>query len=291
MVPHFHRYTYVVRLLIFTGGMIVASGATLWAQQSPGKSPAAQEQATQAVIPVAHRGLLNDAPENTLPNFTACLALHLGFEFDVRRSADGTLVCIHDDTLDRTTNARGLVAAQSIEKLRTLDAGGWFAAEFRGAQIPKIDEVLALIAANSNQQGVYAVDLKADDDRVEADVVALAKQRGVLDRLVFIGRAIDHVEVRERLRHADKACHVAVLAQTRGDLERTLSAAHADWIYVRFVPTATEVAAIRAMGKRTIIAGPTVVGMERDHWQQAVAAGVDAVLTDYPLELRRHLKR
>lgn len=42
---------------------------------------------------VAHRGLLQHAPENTLSNFHACLELRLGFEFDVQRTTDGQLVC------------------------------------------------------------------------------------------------------------------------------------------------------------------------------------------------------
>ena len=54
---------------------------------------------------VAHRGLLRHAPENTLANFRACLELRLGFEFDVARTKDGHLVCIHDDTLLMRTAA------------------------------------------------------------------------------------------------------------------------------------------------------------------------------------------
>ena len=54
---------------------------------------------------VARRGLLLHAPENTLANFRACLELRLGFEFDVERTKDGHLVCIHDGTVDRTTSA------------------------------------------------------------------------------------------------------------------------------------------------------------------------------------------
>lgn len=49
---------------------------------------------------VAHRGLLNHAPENTLANFRACLELRIGFEFDVEKTKDGQLVCIHDGTVD-----------------------------------------------------------------------------------------------------------------------------------------------------------------------------------------------
>ena len=59
---------------------------------------------------VAHRGLLLHAPENTLANFRACLELRLGFEFNVARTKDGHLICIHDNTVDRTTNGEGKVS-------------------------------------------------------------------------------------------------------------------------------------------------------------------------------------
>jgi glycerophosphoryl diester phosphodiesterase len=236
---------------------------------------------------IAHRGLLKDAPENTLPNFAACLDVHLSFEFDVRRTRDGALICIHDDTLDRTTDGTGKVVDAALAEIRKLDAGTWFSQSFAGLTVPTIDEVLALIAAHPASRGVYAVDMKADDKNVEADVVRLAKKHGVLDRLLFIGRTIDQADVRKRLRAADKNGHTAALAQTRDDLSAAIAAADSDWVYVRFVPTADDVAAIRATGKQVLVSGPTVAGRELENWSKAVAADVDAILTDYALELRR----
>ena len=63
--------------------------------------------AAEPPLIVAHRGLLLHAPENTLANSRACLELRLGFEFDVEKTKDGHLVCIHDGTVDRTTNGTG----------------------------------------------------------------------------------------------------------------------------------------------------------------------------------------
>lgn len=238
---------------------------------------------------VAHRGLLRDSPENTLPNFEACLDAHLGFEFDVRRSGDGVLVCLHDDTLDRTTDGKGPVGERTLAELKQLDAGSWFAKEFRGLRIPTIDEVLALVAAHPTSAGVYCVDMKGDDEAIERDVVALAKKHGVLERLLFIGRTIDQADVRRRLRTADGKCHTAALAQTRDQLSIALSVPEADWVYCRFVPTDAEIATIRAAGKRAIIAGAVTATPEVATWKPAARAAVDAVMTDYPVEFRREL--
>src|SRR5689334_22550231 len=80
---------------------------------------------------VAHRGLPRHAPENTLANMRACLEHRLGIEFDVQRTKDGVLVCIHDDMVNRTTNGRGRVSETSLEDIRKLDAGAWFEPQFK----------------------------------------------------------------------------------------------------------------------------------------------------------------
>ena len=85
----------------------------------------------------AHRGARAYAPENTLANFRACLELGMGFEFDVQRAKDGELVCIHDDTLDITTNGKGRVADFPLAAIRELDAGGWFDGEIGDGHDPK----------------------------------------------------------------------------------------------------------------------------------------------------------
>ena len=232
---------------------------------------------------VAHRGLLKHAPENTLANFRACLQLRIGFEFDVRRSQDGQLVCIHDDSVDRTTNGHGAVNALTIDELRRLDAGGWFAPAFRGESIPTPRQVFELIGQHADHVAVIAVDLKDRD--LEAELVRHAKTFRILSRLVFIGNAIDDSKVRRALRQADRQSQVACLAQTAKDLPAALADKDSNWAYLRFVPSPAEVDQIHAAGKRVLLAGPTVVGIEHANWQVALQSGVDAVLTDFPLEL------
>ena len=86
----------------------------------------------------AHRGGGSLAPENTLAGIH--LAARLGFkavEFDVMLSGDGTPVLIHDETLERTTNGRGLVAETPDSLLFSLDAGN-------GERIPRFSEAAVL---------------------------------------------------------------------------------------------------------------------------------------------------
>lgn len=145
----------------------------------------AADRDERSLLVVAHRGLLLHAPENTLPNFRACLELNLGFEFDVRRTKDGHLVCVHDDTVDRTTNGRGKVADLTLAEIRRLDAGGWFDARFRGEQVPTVEEVISLVRQHRNKRVLIAVDIKDSDTQIERDLVALADKHQVLDKLLF----------------------------------------------------------------------------------------------------------
>jgi glycerophosphoryl diester phosphodiesterase len=97
---------------------------------------------------IAHRGASFDAPENTLAAFRLAWERGAdGIEGDFRVTGDGKIVCIHDDTTERT--ARGKkdlkVAGSTFEELRQLDVGAWKGAEFAGEKIPTLGEVLATV--------------------------------------------------------------------------------------------------------------------------------------------------
>jgi glycerophosphoryl diester phosphodiesterase len=236
-------------------------------------------------LTVAHRGLFRHAPENTLAAFAACLDLRLGIELDVRRTKDGALVCLHDATLDRTTDGKGPLAERTLAEVQRLDAGRWFHPDFAGERVPTLDAALALVAARGHASTRVMFDLKIDDGKVEAEAVALAKKHGVLSRVVFIGTTISSPAVRKRLLAADAKAAVAVLAHERDDLPAALAERGA-WAYIRFVPTAAEVKRIHDAGKKVFLVGPTVAGHEPKNWRVAKDAGVDAILTDYALECR-----
>jgi glycerophosphoryl diester phosphodiesterase len=95
---------------------------------------------------IGHRGAMMWAPENTLASFRKAAELGAAWvEFDVRLSQDGHCVLLHDDTLDRTTSARGRADRLTVEALRDADAGVRFAAEFAGERIPTLHETIALL--------------------------------------------------------------------------------------------------------------------------------------------------
>jgi glycerophosphoryl diester phosphodiesterase len=152
--------------------------------------------------------------------------------------------------------------------------------------VPTLEAVFALLS-KLGIQVLVALDIKIEDETLEADIVALAKKHGVLGQVLCIGRAITEPSVRTRLRAADSKVPVAVLANQMEDLPQALADKNADWIYVRFMPTAEQVRKIHGQGKRVFLSGKLVAGNEPDNWQRAREVGVDALLTDFPLECQQ----
>lgn len=94
----------------------------------------------------AHRGDQACAPENTLAAFRSAVEKSAPMiEFDVQATRDGRLVIMHDPTVDRTTDGKGKVSELSFEEIRALDAGGWFKPEYKGEQVPTLEETLEVI--------------------------------------------------------------------------------------------------------------------------------------------------
>lgn len=95
---------------------------------------------------IAHRGASDEAPENTLVAFQRALEQGAdALECDVHLSADGEVVVIHDDTVDRTTDGTGAVAGMTLEELHQLDAGSWKGPQFAGQRIPTLQEIIELL--------------------------------------------------------------------------------------------------------------------------------------------------
>jgi glycerophosphoryl diester phosphodiesterase len=90
------------------------------------------------VLRIGHRGAAGHAPENTLAAIQRGIDLGVDFvEIDVRCTADGVLVALHDETVNRTTDGRGRVDRLSIRDVQKLNAGN-------GEHIPTLEEVLSV---------------------------------------------------------------------------------------------------------------------------------------------------
>ncbi|OZI27159.1 glycerophosphodiester phosphodiesterase [Bordetella genomosp. 7] len=126
---------------------------------------------------IAHRGGGLLAPENTLAAMRAG-ARH-GFrmvEFDVKLSRDGVPFLLHDDTLDRTTDAQGPAAGLAYADLARLDAGGWHSPAYTGEPVPTFRAVARYAIANGIACNVEIKPNPGQDTQTGTAVAMAARQ-------------------------------------------------------------------------------------------------------------------
>lgn len=123
---------------------------------------------------IGHRGARYEAPENTVPGFRYAISLGLSaIEFDVRMTADGHLVVIHDETVDRTTNGTGRVADLTLDQLQALDARSIFPEWPEPCVVPTLTNVLGVVGGLPE----LFIEIKSDEpDRLEQIVPATIKE-------------------------------------------------------------------------------------------------------------------
>ena len=250
---------------------------------------------------IAHRGGRALRPENTLAAFEHAAALGVDvLEMDVRATADGQIVVLHDATVDRTTDGRGPVAALKLEALQGLDAGyRWtgdggrtFAYRGQGIRVPTLAEVFARFPGRRMN-----IELKPAEPAFAVSVCRLVREHGRQD-LVLVASMQDDA--------------LAAFREACPEVATSMGPAEGRWFYVaHFVhlaraisPRAAALQAPYLLGGREAITGSLVEAAHarnvRLHaWtvndepvmQRLIALGVDGIITDRPDVLLSRLGR
>jgi glycerophosphoryl diester phosphodiesterase len=127
----------------------------------------------------AHRGSSAYAPENTLASFKLAIDHGAdGIELDVKLSADGHVVVMHDDSVDRTTNGTGQVKVLTLPELKKLDAGSKFAPLFKSEKIPTLAEVFEAVGRKIFIN-VELTNYSSPVDDLPDKVISLVKKYGL----------------------------------------------------------------------------------------------------------------
>jgi len=133
----------------------------------------------------AHRGASGYAPENTLVAFQKAIDLKAdGIELDVQVTKDGQLVIIHDETVDRVSDAKGWVKDFTYGELKKLNVNKKFP-EYGKVSIPTLEEVYLLI---KDTELVINVELKNGIvfyENIEEKVMELTRKMGLQERIVY----------------------------------------------------------------------------------------------------------
>ncbi|MFN8544742.1 MAG: glycerophosphodiester phosphodiesterase family protein [Candidatus Binatia bacterium] len=227
-----------------------------------------------SLVVIAHRGASGTAPENTLAAFrrAADIGAHM-LELDVQLTADGAVVVIHDETLERTTEGTGPVEGLTLAELRRLDAGGWFDERFRGEQIPTLAEVLAAVSLPIN------VELKAPATAELAErTVRIVMESGALGRVVF---SSFHPDLLRAARGYAPTADLAVLwsEPSISDALRLAEGVAATALHIR--KEAAQAPVIAAARRAGLAVRVWTVNVREDA-RRLAADGATGIFTDFP---------
>lgn len=173
------------------------------------------------VIAVGHRGTMKFAPENTIAAHNVAIAMGArAIEMDVRMTADGEFVIMHDAAVDRTTDGKGLVSRMTLADIRKLDAGSWFSPDFAGERVPTLREALR----NIKGRAAVDIDFKSGPDDSASRIAQILDEEGFDDGslvTVFVRawhyRKMKPLPDRYALRpHFQNADHTVAAAQKDG---------------------------------------------------------------------------
>jgi glycerophosphoryl diester phosphodiesterase len=133
----------------------------------------------------AHRGARREAPENTLRAFELAVTQDAdGIELDVQLSADGVVVVMHDETVDRTTDGSGPLVGHTLAQLQSLDASAGMA-RYTGVQVPTLAEALDLLAPSGLKLNIELKNSEEVYPGLEEQVLAAIAAHDLADRTVL----------------------------------------------------------------------------------------------------------
>ncbi len=191
----------------------------------------------------AHRGASALAPENTLAAFRLAHEVGAdGVELDVQLSADGHVVVIHDETLDRTTTGKGPVGRTTLAELRSLDAGCGREG-YLGERIPLLEEVLELLGPTGMTVDIELKNSVAPYPGLEQAVLTVVAAVGLADKVIY--SSFNHISATALARSSQPSrvglLFTDVLAEPWSYAERRdVSALHPHWRYLELVPETVE---------------------------------------------------
>jgi glycerophosphoryl diester phosphodiesterase len=240
---------------------------------------------------VAHRGASGYAPEATLEAYRIALQMSADFvEADVHKTRDGSIVCIHDPEVSRTTNGKGRVADLTISDLKLLDSGSWFnkgnpgkaRQEFVGLRIPTLQEIMDLL--KENEAGIY-VEIKNPElysPDFESSLVTLVKRNDFESRVLFLSfNPQSLVKTKSLAPSIPTALLIAKLAEDPVQASLDIMA---DEVAIRYDLANSDL--IHAAHKKGLSVSVWTVD-EPEDIRRMINLGVDRIITNYPDRLKK----
>ena len=241
---------------------------------------------------IAHRGGAGVRPENTLAAFSHAVEIGADMlEMDVQRTADGAIVCMHDRTVERTTNGSGRVDSMNLRELQKLDAGYHWSHDgspvhpFRGTgiRVPTLEEVFTHFPAVRMN-----IEMKYGGPALAQPLCALIRRYGMSRRVLVA--SMDEAAVAA----FRQACPEVATSMTRSEAQLffgmqlvSLDATYSPPVRALQIPD-------RIGGERIVTASLVAAAHRRNlklyvwtindgaRMEALIRMGVDGIITDHP---------
>ena len=232
---------------------------------------------------IAHRGASSERPECTLAAVRRAIEVGAtAVELDVRESRDGQLFILHDPTLDRTSNAKGLAGELTLAQLQQLDVGSWFDATYHRERIPSLAESVRLCRGRID----ILIDLKQQGVEYDRKIAATIREHGEPARTIVGVRSVGQAKrFRELL---PKARQLGLIPTVDAIEEFAAAGVETIRLWPRWIRESEDVVRrVAETGKQLHLNGKTG---DRDETLQLLMHQPDSVSSDDPGRLVRTLR-
>jgi glycerophosphoryl diester phosphodiesterase len=224
-----------------------------------------KESPTSTILRIGHRGACGYRPENTLASIEHAINLRCHFtEIDVRRTADGMLVLLHDERVDRTTDGQGSIAELALEDAQKLDAGS-------NQKVPTLEETLAIAS------GRIGLILELKVPGLTYDACATVRGSGFNGSVIYA--SFLHEELQHVRRIDPKAQTLALFKRLPDDPGATAISLQATHVGVR-IDTVTKPLVHRLHDARLLVFVYTID--KPAAIKRMKMLGVDGIISDFP---------
>ncbi len=242
---------------------------------------------------IGHRGAAGLAPENTLTAISKGLEHRVDrIEVDVQQTKDGKVILMHDLSLDRTTNAEGMVKDYTYDQIAGFDAGNWFNPAFANEKIPTLEEAIQLI----NARAELIIEIKKGNDyypNIEENIINILKENNSINWCIihsFDTKVLERIhEIAPSIRlhklFIGKLRHLPVVVSLNNGIETYNIDAY---------PYIDEYSINYNYANKALIKKLQSKGKKVNVWtansqsiiDDMIALGVDGIITDFPDKLK-----
>ncbi|PEI94796.1 glycerophosphodiester phosphodiesterase [Bacillus toyonensis] len=249
---------------------------------------------------IAHRGASAYAPEHTIAAYKLGQQLKGDYiEIDLQMTKDGHLVAMHDETVNRTTNGKGLVKEHTLEEMKQLNVGSFFnekypnlaKKEFENAKVPKLKEIIEMFGHNAN----YYIETKSPDEYpgMEEKLLEIIKYYQISDKVIIQSFSEESLQKIHSL-HANIPL-VQLLSYQKSvqlnelEIEKYKTYCIGLGMNYKYIDSAY----VKKIKKHGLEVHPFTVDNEKD-MKKLLSWGVDGMFTNYPdrlhsiLDLKNH---